>query len=176
ASGGRGGTIEVPAGSPTGPGIGALSVPVTGGWENYTTVSTTLVGTASGPVYLVFAGAAGGGLFDVDSVTFTRRPAPVTTTASYNLADQLTATSDGATYTPTPTARSRPSPARPAPAATATTHGGSSPGGLTPDLGHGGYAAVVSVSGLVAVFRRRSGIGVRAGSVVGRCCSDGASA
>jgi glucose/arabinose dehydrogenase/PKD repeat protein len=72
ASAGAGGTIQIRTGSPTGPLLGTVTVPVTGNWETYTNVSTNLSGVtaASTALYLVFAGGAGA-LFDVDSFTFT---------------------------------------------------------------------------------------------------------
>ncbi len=54
----------------TGTLLGSVTVPVTGGWETYQNVSTTLTASASGPLFLVFVGAAGN-LFDVDTVTLT---------------------------------------------------------------------------------------------------------
>lgn len=71
SSGGSGGTIQIRSGSQTGTLLGSVNVPVTGGWETFTTVSTTLSGSASGPVFLVFTGG-GGFLFDVDTFTLTR--------------------------------------------------------------------------------------------------------
>jgi PKD repeat protein len=72
SSGGVGGTLQFRSGSPTGTLIGTVTIPVTGSWETFTTVSTTLTAPPSGtaPLYLVFAGAAGA-LYDVDSFTFT---------------------------------------------------------------------------------------------------------
>lgn len=70
SSAGSGGTIEVRSGSQTGTLLGSVTVPVTGGWENFQTVSTTLTGSATGPLFLVFTGG-GGFLFDVDTVTLT---------------------------------------------------------------------------------------------------------
>jgi hypothetical protein len=72
ASGGAGGTVEVRAGSATGTLLGTLTVPVTGGWENYQDVSANLSGAPTGTtsLYLVFKGPSGqGNLFDVDSFT-----------------------------------------------------------------------------------------------------------
>ena len=59
-------------GSQTGPIIGSVAVPVTGGWDTYTTVTTTLTGVPAGTanVYLTFAGS--GNLFDVDEFTFVK--------------------------------------------------------------------------------------------------------
>jgi hypothetical protein len=72
ASGGAGGTLEVRAGSPTGTLLGAATVPVTGGWENFQDVSADLSRAPRGTttLYLVFKGGAGA-LFDVDDFTFT---------------------------------------------------------------------------------------------------------
>ncbi|GAA4638372.1 lectin [Actinoallomurus vinaceus] len=71
SSAGAGGTIEVRAGSPTGTLMGSVKVPVTGGWENFTTVSTALSNQPLGPtkLYLVFKGGSGA-LFDVDEFGF----------------------------------------------------------------------------------------------------------
>jgi glucose/arabinose dehydrogenase len=70
SSGGVGGTIQVRAGSATGTLLGTLTVPVTGGWETFQNVTTTL---ARGPasttsLTLVFTGGSGA-LFDLDSFT-----------------------------------------------------------------------------------------------------------
>jgi hypothetical protein len=70
SSGGVGGTIQVRSGSPTGTLLGSVAVPITGGWETFTNVSTTLTANASGALYLVYAGGAGA-LFDVDTFTLT---------------------------------------------------------------------------------------------------------
>ena len=70
ASGGSGGTIQVRTGSRTGPQLGAVNVPNTGGYGTYTDVSTTLSG-GSGALYLVFTGTGSGGLFDVDDFALT---------------------------------------------------------------------------------------------------------
>ncbi|GAA3816640.1 hypothetical protein GCM10022226_41630 [Sphaerisporangium flaviroseum] len=72
SSAGSGGTIQVRSGSATGTLLGSVSVPVTGGWENFQTVSTTLTGSGSGPLVLVFTGTGGGYLFDVDTFTVTK--------------------------------------------------------------------------------------------------------
>ena len=72
SSGGNGGTLQIRTGSQTGPIIGSVAVPVTGGWDTYTTVTTTLTGVPAGTanVYLTFAGT--GNLFDVDEFTFVK--------------------------------------------------------------------------------------------------------
>ncbi|GAA2516180.1 hypothetical protein GCM10010423_04570 [Streptomyces levis] len=73
SSAGAGGTIEIRSGSAGGTLLGTVSVPVTGGWETFTTVTTTLTGGASGPLFLRFTGG-GGALFDVDAFTLGTRP------------------------------------------------------------------------------------------------------
>ncbi|RSM91524.1 PKD domain-containing protein [Kibdelosporangium aridum] len=71
SSGGSGGTLSVRTGSPTGTVLGTVTVPVTGGWDTFTEVSTTLAGVPAGTstLYLTFAGGSGT-LFDVDAFTF----------------------------------------------------------------------------------------------------------
>ncbi|WP_407560295.1 PQQ-dependent sugar dehydrogenase [Streptomyces sp. 184] len=74
ASGGPGGTIEVRTGSPTGSVLGTLTVPPTGGWENYQNVTASLNAAPAGSttLYLRFAGPTGqGNLLDIDAFTFT---------------------------------------------------------------------------------------------------------
>ncbi|MFE6487237.1 ThuA domain-containing protein [Streptomyces sp. NPDC057757] len=68
SSAGAGGTVEIRSGSATGTLLGSVRVPVTGGWETFTTVSTTLTATASGPLFLRFTGGSGA-LFDIDTFT-----------------------------------------------------------------------------------------------------------
>ena len=72
SSAGNGGTLQIRTGSQTGPIIGSVAVPVTGGWDTYTTVTTTLTGVPAGTanIYLTFAGT--GNLFDVDEFTFVK--------------------------------------------------------------------------------------------------------
>ncbi|MER7460769.1 ThuA domain-containing protein [Micromonospora sp. NPDC126480] len=65
SSGASGGTIEVRSGSASGPLLGSVPVPATGGWTSFVTVNATLNGAGTGPVHLVFKGG-GGYLFDVD--------------------------------------------------------------------------------------------------------------
>ncbi|MEH0934706.1 carbohydrate-binding protein [Micromonospora psammae] len=69
SSGAAGGTIQVRAGSSTGTLLGSVTVPSTGGWDTFQTVSTTLTAAGSGPLFLVYTGAGTGFLFDVDSFT-----------------------------------------------------------------------------------------------------------
>ncbi|GAB3884662.1 hypothetical protein GCM10029964_046030 [Kibdelosporangium lantanae] len=70
ASGGAGGQIQVRANSPTGTLMGTLTVPVTGGWENFQDVTGTLANQPAGTIklYLVFTGGTGA-LFDLDQFT-----------------------------------------------------------------------------------------------------------
>ncbi|MFC0033564.1 ThuA domain-containing protein [Micromonospora chaiyaphumensis] len=72
-SGGPGGTLQLRTGSPTGPLLGQVAVPNTGGWTTFADVGTTLAGvpTGSQTVWLTFAGT-GSGLFDVDDFTLVR--------------------------------------------------------------------------------------------------------
>ncbi|KUL27025.1 PQQ-dependent sugar dehydrogenase [Actinoplanes awajinensis] len=72
SSGGAGGTLQVRAGSATGTVLGSATVPVTGGWNVFTDVSTAITNPPAGTttLYLTFAGGAGA-LFDVDAFTFT---------------------------------------------------------------------------------------------------------
>ncbi|MFH9730329.1 PQQ-dependent sugar dehydrogenase [Streptomyces sp. NPDC017260] len=72
SSAGAGGTIEVRAGSATGTLLGTATVPVTGGWETFQNVTTTLSNQPSGSttLYLVLKGGSGS-LFDVDDYSFT---------------------------------------------------------------------------------------------------------
>ncbi|SNY24795.1 PQQ-dependent sugar dehydrogenase [Paractinoplanes atraurantiacus] len=71
SSGGAGGTLSVRAGSATGTVLGSVTVPVTGSYETFTEVSTTLSNVPSGTItlYLTFSGGSGT-LFDVDAFTF----------------------------------------------------------------------------------------------------------
>ncbi|MEU6356828.1 PQQ-dependent sugar dehydrogenase [Streptomyces sp. NPDC047072] len=73
SSGGSGGTLEIRAGSSTGILLGTAAVPVTGGWETFQDVTTTLSRAPKGTttLYLVFKGTGTGALFDVDDFTFT---------------------------------------------------------------------------------------------------------
>jgi glucose/arabinose dehydrogenase len=71
SSAGPGGTIEVRVGSATGTLLGTVAAPPTGNWETFQTVSTSLSGAVSGPLFLVFHGGTGS-LFDIDSFTITR--------------------------------------------------------------------------------------------------------
>ncbi|MFD7502253.1 PQQ-dependent sugar dehydrogenase [Streptomyces sp. NPDC059850] len=70
SSAGAGGTLEVRAGSATGRLLGRATVPVTGDWETFQDVKTTLrkPPTRTTTLYLVFKGGAGA-LYDVDDFT-----------------------------------------------------------------------------------------------------------
>ncbi|MGW0699850.1 ThuA domain-containing protein [Streptomyces sp. NPDC002867] len=92
ASGGIGGTVEFRAGSPTGPLLGAVDVPPTGGWGNVVSPTTALADPGSTvALYAVFTNpawsAAGPDLFAVDWLHFNgagvekRQGAKVTVTA-----------------------------------------------------------------------------------------------
>ncbi|GIG61978.1 glycosyl hydrolase [Longispora fulva] len=81
SSAGVGGTLTLRTGSPTGPAIGSATVPVTGGWETFATVTGAITAAPTGTtsLYLVFTGGAGA-LFDVDAFTLntgTSRVGPV---------------------------------------------------------------------------------------------------
>ncbi len=95
SSGGVGGALQIRSGSPTGPVLGSATVPVTGGWEAFTTVTGTVSGApaAATTLYLTFAGGPGK-LFDVDSFTFATA-GPVEGLASLCLGVQGGATADG---------------------------------------------------------------------------------
>src|SRR5690606_17434670 len=70
ASGGIGGTIEFRLNSTTGTLVGSMTVPVTGGWNNYITRTANISGaTGTNDLYLVFKGGASA-LFDIDHFEF----------------------------------------------------------------------------------------------------------
>jgi len=73
ASAGAGGNIEIYLDSPTGTLIGTCPVPVTGGWETWTTQTISVSGVSGcHNVYLVFTGGSGG-LFNVEWFDFQGR-------------------------------------------------------------------------------------------------------
>jgi len=74
SSAGVGGTIEARADSPTGPLVHEpVAVPVTGSWDLYLDLAPSKVGlTGVHDPYLVFKGAVGHPLFDVDTVRHLR--------------------------------------------------------------------------------------------------------
>ncbi|MGX7675629.1 PQQ-dependent sugar dehydrogenase [Plantactinospora sp. DSM 117369] len=71
SSAGAGGTIALRAGSATGTVLGSATVPVTGGWDTFTTVTGTISTPPAGTttLYLTFAGSGTGALYDVDAFT-----------------------------------------------------------------------------------------------------------
>ncbi|MDO0937963.1 PQQ-dependent sugar dehydrogenase [Streptomyces sp. DG2A-72] len=73
SSGGAGGTLEVRAGSASGPLLGRATVPVTGGWDTFQDVTAQLsrAPRSTTTLYLVFKGSGTGALYDVDDFTFT---------------------------------------------------------------------------------------------------------
>ena len=86
ASGGLGGTINIHLDSATGTVIGTATVPVTGGWQNWTDVSCSLTG-ASGvhAIYLVYTGGTGNSLFNLEWFAFSgQSPYGITEAATYN--------------------------------------------------------------------------------------------
>ncbi|HDQ26534.1 MAG TPA: carbohydrate-binding protein, partial [bacterium] len=90
ASAGSGGNIEIRLGSPTGTLVGTCAVPVTGGWQTWQTVTTSVSGlTGVQNLYLRFTGGTGY-LFNLNWYRFYQTgastPTPVAT----------------ATWTPTP--------------------------------------------------------------------------
>jgi hypothetical protein len=71
ASAGSGGTIEVRLGATNGTLVGVITVPVTGGWQTWTTMNTALT-NVSGVQNLVLRFVGGGGyLFNVNWLEFT---------------------------------------------------------------------------------------------------------
>ncbi|SNT57801.1 Carbohydrate binding module (family 6), partial [Streptosporangium subroseum] len=71
SSAGSGGTIQIRSGSATGTLLGSVTVPITGNWDTFQNVSTTLTGSATGNLFLVFTGGSGN-LFDIDTFTITK--------------------------------------------------------------------------------------------------------
>jgi Carbohydrate binding module (family 6) len=85
ASAGVGGSIAIHLDSATGTLIGTCTVPVTGGWQNWTTQSCALNSSATGVhnIYLVFTGGSGT-LFNVEGFEFQSDFSPIAA-ASYNV-------------------------------------------------------------------------------------------
>ncbi|QDY10071.1 carbohydrate-binding protein [Micromonospora sp. HM134] len=77
SSAGAGGTVQIRAGSPTGTVLGQATVPVTGGWDVFTTVTGTVSGAPTGTttLYLTFAGGSGL-LYDLDAFTLNTGTTP----------------------------------------------------------------------------------------------------
>ena len=73
SSGGTGGTVQFRTGSPTGTVIGSATIPVTGSWETFTTVTVPITSPPAGTtsLYVTFAGTGTAALLDLDSFTFT---------------------------------------------------------------------------------------------------------
>ncbi|WP_328475263.1 PQQ-dependent sugar dehydrogenase [Actinoplanes sp. NBC_00393] len=97
SSAGVGGTLQIRAGSPTGTVLGSATIPVTGSWDTFTTVSGTVTGAPAGTttLYLTFAGAAGA-LYDLDAFTLNGATAgPVKGLAGKCLDVAGAATADG---------------------------------------------------------------------------------
>jgi hypothetical protein len=70
ASGGSGGNIEIRLDSPTGMVIGTCTVPVTGGWQKWTTETCAITPTTeTHDIYLVYTGS-GGYLFNIEWFAF----------------------------------------------------------------------------------------------------------
>ncbi|MFE7871747.1 family 43 glycosylhydrolase [Micromonospora humida] len=116
ASAGSGGTIEVRLDSTTGTRVASCSVPVTGGWQNWQTVSCPVSGaTGTHDMYLRFTGGSGT-LFNVNWWQFngsgtTPTPTPTATPT----------TTPTTTPTPTPTTPAPTTPAPTTPSGTACT-------------------------------------------------------
>ena len=72
ASAGSGGSLELRLGGPTGILVGTCRVPVTGGWQTWTTVSCPIAGaTGTKDLFVKFTGGSGY-LFNVDWWQFAR--------------------------------------------------------------------------------------------------------
>jgi hypothetical protein len=70
ASAGSGGDIQVRLDSPTGTLIGTCVVPVTGGWQTWTTETCNITATSgTHTIYLVYTGG-GGNLFNIEWFSF----------------------------------------------------------------------------------------------------------
>ncbi|RKN28189.1 PQQ-dependent sugar dehydrogenase [Micromonospora musae] len=103
SSAGAGGTLQLRTGSATGTVIGSATVPVTGGWETFTTVTGTVANPPAGTttLYLTFAGSGTGALYDVDTFTLntggagTPGTGPIRGLASKCLDVRSGATADG---------------------------------------------------------------------------------
>jgi hypothetical protein len=71
ASGASGGNIELRLGTTNGPVIGLLTVPGTGGWQTWTTVSTALTNAAGAQTLVLWFVGGGGYLLNVEWLEFT---------------------------------------------------------------------------------------------------------
>ncbi|MFG2081754.1 RICIN domain-containing protein [Micromonospora tulbaghiae] len=99
SSAGAGGTLQVRAGSATGTVLGSATVPVTGAWDTFATVTGTIANPPAGTttLYLTFAGGTGA-LYDLDAFTLTTsavRTGPVKGLAGKCLDVRNAATADG---------------------------------------------------------------------------------
>ena len=74
SSGGSGGKIELHAGSPDGPLMGSIDVPVTGGWDKFEEHKTPLTPASKdrADIYVVFINPGKGGLMNLDWVEFAK--------------------------------------------------------------------------------------------------------
>ncbi|MET7403929.1 discoidin domain-containing protein, partial [Dactylosporangium sp. NPDC005572] len=84
SSANAGGVLSFRYDSPTGTEVARVTVPSTGGWDNYTEVTApvTRPDDNTHDLYLVFTGAATGALFDLDSYTFVGNGVSVPPTGS----------------------------------------------------------------------------------------------
>jgi cytochrome c len=73
SSGGAGGVVSFRFNSPTGPEVARVTVPSTGGWDNYTeiTAPVTKPDDNTHDLYIVFTGTGTGALLDLDQYVFT---------------------------------------------------------------------------------------------------------
>ena len=71
SSAGTGGTVSFRYDSPTGPEVARVTVPNTGGWDNYREITAPVTKPDDGThdLYIVFTGGSGP-IFDLDSYTF----------------------------------------------------------------------------------------------------------
>jgi glucose/arabinose dehydrogenase/PKD repeat protein len=97
SSGAAGGTIEVRAGSATGTLLATATVPSTGSWDTFTTVTANVSGApaTTTTLFLVFKGGAGN-LFDLDAFTFNTGAAANPVVSLRSLANNLNVTASGA--------------------------------------------------------------------------------
>lgn len=86
ASATAGGNIEIRLDSATGPLVGTLTVPSTGGWQNWQELTTTVSGaTGVHNVFFVFTGTGTGYLFNFDYWQFTANNTSGTRVESENM-------------------------------------------------------------------------------------------
>ncbi|MFC7617724.1 ThuA domain-containing protein [Actinokineospora soli] len=72
SSGGAGGVMEVRSDAVDGPLVQSVPIGNTGGWDTYVDIPVAPITDPGGthPLYFVFKGSGGGGLFDVDEIRF----------------------------------------------------------------------------------------------------------